>query len=93
MDKKIEYGVPEGYFEGLEQRLSAIPRTGGKRNAASRLSPYLALAACMILSVILGNALLRKTASPKASDEEVIEYLINSDISLAQLMDIYYNNQ
>ncbi len=48
--------------------------------------PYFALAVSFALLVMLGNFILTKsTASQPASDQEIIEYLIDSGTTLAQL--------
>ena len=73
----------------------------------SRLTPCLAMAACFFLSVIIGTAILKKTASPLKTEtltaaemtadaemeEDIIEYLIASDTPLAQIEDFMYNYQ
>ena len=54
--------------------------------------PYLAMAVSFALLVMLGNFILTKsTASQPASDEEIIEYLIDSGCTLAQLEDAVTN--
>ena len=69
MSKKLNYNVPDGYFENLRTRLSAIPAQESRPGAFSRFAPYLALAACFAVAVIAGNAVLNRTAVPAASDE------------------------
>ena len=92
MNKKLNYNVPDGYFEDLKTRLSSIPAQESRPSRFARLTPYLAFAACFAALVIAGNAILKKTASPAASDEEIIEYLIASDITLAQIEDYLLSN-
>ena len=87
MKNKNSYSVPEGYFENLRQRLSAIPEQQPRRTVVRRLTPYLALAASFALIVAVGTAVLRKTVPPVASEQEIIEYLIDSDMTLAQIID------
>lgn len=87
MKNKSSYSVPEGYFENLQQRLSAIPEQHPRRTTVRRLTPYLALAASFALIVAVGTAVLRKTVPPVASEQEIIEYLIDSDLTLAQIID------
>ena len=89
MSKKIQYRVPEGYFENLETRLSAIPAQEKQPSRMQKFAPYLALAACFALAVLVGNLVL----IPAASDEEIIEYLISSDITLAQIEDYLIINE
>ena len=82
MKKQLPYSTPSGYFDSLSSRLSEIP----SRRSRFNLVPYLALAVSFALLVMLGNFILTKsTASQPASDEEIIEYLIDSGMTLAQL--------
>lgn len=93
MKRKIEYNVPDGYFESLRTRLSAIPAEVQQPSRVQKFTPYLALAACFAVAVLVGNLVLSRTAAPSASDEEIIEYLVNSDITLAQIEDFIITNQ
>lgn len=93
MSKKIEYKVPDGYFEDLRTRLSSIPAQEKQPTRFQRVAPYLALAACFAVAVLAGNLILSRTAIPAASEDEIIEYLINSDITLAQIEDYLILNQ
>ena len=87
MKQKLPYSTPAGYFDSLQTRLSEIPA----RRSRINLTPYLALAASFALALLAGNFILMKTtASQPASDEEIIEYLIDSGTTLAQLeVDLY----
>ena len=65
MIRKNDIRVPEGYFEDLEARLSAIPAAHAGAEAprgVRRLVPYAAVAASMLLAVTVGNWILRRTA-------------------------------
>ena len=93
MSKKIEYKVPDGYFEDLRTRLSAIPAQEKQPTRFQKFAPYLALAACFAVAVVAGNLILNRTAMPAASEDEIIDYLINSDITLAQIEDYLITNQ
>ncbi|MBR5925446.1 MAG: hypothetical protein IKZ60_08270 [Bacteroidales bacterium] len=93
MSKKIEYKVPDGYFENLKTRLSAIPAQEKQPSRMQKFTPYLALAACFAVAVLVGNLVLNRTTAPAASDEDIIEYLIASDITLAQIEDYLITNQ
>ena len=87
MKKQMPYSTPEGYFDNLQNRLSEIPA----RRSRINLMPYLALAASFALAVLAGNYILMKTtASQAVSDEEIVEYLIDSGMTLAQLEDAVY---
>lgn len=92
MSKKIEYKVPDDYFEDLRTRLSAIPAQEKQPTRFQKFAPYLALAACFAVAVLAGNLILSRTAMPAASEDEIIEYLINSDITLAQIEDYLISN-
>lgn len=87
MKKTMPYSTPEGYFDSLQGRLSEIPA----RRSRINLTPYLALAASFALALLAGNYILTKTAaSQPASEEEIVEYLIDSGTTLAQLEDAMY---
>ncbi|MBQ3820036.1 MAG: hypothetical protein II809_01065 [Bacteroidales bacterium] len=88
MSNKIPYSTPSGYFDNLQSRLSTIPARRSRINPV----PYLALAVSFTLLVLIGNYILTKsTASQPASDEAIIEYLIDSGTTLAQLEEVVYN--
>lgn len=90
MKRHLPYSTPEGYFQDLQQRLADIP---GKKQATTfqKFSPYLALAAVFAVAVVVGKVIVNKTPAPTASAREVVEYLLDSDITLAQLEDaIFY---
>ena len=92
MKRHLPYSTPEGYFQGLQQRLADIP---GKKQATSfqKFSPYLALAAVFAVAVVVGNVIINKTSAPAASAREVVEYLLDSDLTLSQLEDaIFYSD-
>ncbi|MCR5519532.1 MAG: hypothetical protein K6F21_04295 [Bacteroidales bacterium] len=93
MRKNNGYNVPEGYFESLRTKLSAIPAQEKQPTRTQKFAPYLALAACFAIAVLVGNFVLNKTTVPAASDDEIIEYLISSDITLAQIEDYLISNQ
>ena len=87
MNKKAPYSVPDGYFDSLKLKLSDIPHAKTRINFA----PYFALALSFALAALAGNYILMKsTANRPASDEEIVEYLIDSGTTLAQLEDADY---
>ena len=78
MNQKNCHTVPEGYFKGLETRLSQIPRTAVPAvPPLTKMRPYLALAAAFAALVVGGTAVLRNTVRPAAalSDEELLGYI------------------
>ena len=99
MRKNFPYTTPDGYFEDLNARLERIPdvmkaserenvagaQPQRRRSLTARLLPYAALAASFLLAVVVGNFILNRTARPAASDEEIIQYLIDSGTTLAQI--------
>lgn len=90
MKRHLPYSTPEGYFQDLQQRLADIP---GKKQATTfqKFSPYLALAAVFAVAIVVGKVIVNKTPAPTASAREVVEYLLDSDITLSQLEDaIFY---
>ena len=93
MKRHLPYSTPEGYFQDLQQRLADIP---GKKQATTfqKFSPYLAPAAVFAVAVVVGNVIINRTAAPAAaSAREVVEYLMDSDLTLSQLEDaIFYSD-
>lgn len=82
MRKQIPYSVPDGYFDSLRTRLSSIP----ERRSRINFVPWLALAASFLLLAVIGNFILSRTTSPyQTDDSEIIEYLIESGTTLAQI--------
>ncbi|MBR4827151.1 MAG: hypothetical protein IKZ91_04645 [Bacteroidales bacterium] len=87
MKKNFPYSTPDGYFENLRTRLSEVPA----KRARINLLPYLALVASFLILLVAGNIILsRSSYSGRAADEEIIEYLIESGTTLAQLEESYY---
>ena len=93
MSKRKDITTPEGYFENLQQRLSEIPASPARVSTVHRLAPYVAIAASFLVAVMLGNAILRRTAPSPASAEDdtwtYVSYLANAlDPDGAALMDL-----
>jgi len=80
MSKRNDISTPEGYFEGLQQRLSEIPARPERVSPVHRLAPYVAFAASIAIAVVLGNAILRQTATPAPVDDgwTYVSYLTDS---------------
>ena len=126
MTRKNDISVPEGYFENLQQRLSAIGRTESpaeKVGVVRRFVPYVAVAASMLIAVTVGNWILSRTAvrdtqsnyesmliaeagplyGPDGysflddevediTDDDIVNYLISSGISLEQINAVSYED-
>ena len=67
MNRKNGFTVPDGYFDKLKGKLSAIPARGRRLSPV----PYLALAACFAVMVLAGNFILRRTAGTTVSEDLV----------------------
>ncbi len=83
MKQYFPYSSPEGYFENLQDRLSQIP----SRRSTVSWTPYLALAAAFMILFAIGSLVLTRSTSSWSSEDEVVEYLIESGTTLAQLED------
>ena len=68
MTRKNDIFTPEGYFEDLQNRLSEIPARKQQVSPVRRIAPYFAYAASLVVAVMLGNAVLKKTAAPVEDD-------------------------
>jgi len=75
MTRKNDISTPEGYFDELQGRLSKIAVPAAPASPLRRFSPYLAYAASLALAVVLGGALLRKTAVPAEEEDGAWQYL------------------
>ena len=98
MSKRNDISTPEGYFENLQQRLSEIPASPARVSTVHRLAPYAAIAASFLVAVMLGNAILRRTAPSPASAEDdswtYVSYLADAlDPDGASLMDLYEDGE
>ena len=83
MKNYFPYSTPEGYFESLQNRLSEIPARSRRINWV----PYLALAASFLILLAVGTTILSRSTKAWPSEDEVVEYLIESGTTLAQLED------
>ena len=87
---KGSYGVPDGYFNDLKNRLAAIPE--GKAISPGiwmRVRPYAALAACFAAILLIGNSVLRNTASRQPADQLYNETTYADMISITRPDVIY----
>ena len=79
MTRKNDISTPEGYFEDLQQRLSAIPSREQRVSPMRRMAPYLAYAASLAAVALIGSALLRSTAVPAEDDSwAYVSYLADA---------------
>lgn len=90
---KNPYGVPDGYFESLRERLDSIPSEGVGESGIglwTRVRPYAALAACFVAAFLVGNAILRNTAGDiRSSDQIYYEFLTSEVMAGTGPEDIY----
>jgi hypothetical protein len=70
MSKRNDISTPEGYFGDLQARLLEIParQQPARVGTVRRLTPYLAIAASFLAIVMVGNAILNRTAAPAEDD-------------------------
>ncbi len=72
------------------------PQPRERRPVFARLAPYLALAATFLVAVVIGNFILSRSTRQdvvSSSDEEIIEYLIESGTTVSQIEEyLSYNN-
>ena len=71
MSKRNDITTPEGYFGDLQARLLEIParqQQPARFGTVRRLTPYLAIAASFLAVVLVGNAILDRTAAPAEDD-------------------------
>ena len=79
---KEQFRVPEGYFTSLKERLNTIPDAAGSPvcipalRLRDRLLPYVALAACFAFLLVVGNALLRRTAGQNSLNAVTNPYAV-----------------
>lgn len=86
--RKASYDVPDGYFKNLQARLETIPvmRTV---STVQRMKPYLALAACFLAAVLIGNTVLRSTTSDVATHDYYNEITLADLIPLTQPDEVF----
>ncbi len=78
MDKrKIQFSVPEGYFDELQTRLEKIPSVQKAGQPVSRwngIKPYVALAAAFAMILTAGTAVLKMTTEKVLDSSQVSDY-------------------
>lgn len=90
LNKKTPFRVPERYFEGLQDRLSAIPSEETVPSGASVLKPCLALAAAFAMIIAAGTAVLRSTAGDSSGDMSTLDMIRIADLVPATEPDYMY---
>ena len=83
MTKHSDIFTPDGYMENLQDRLLQIPAAEKRPGLVTRVMPYIAYAASLVLLVVLGNFILGKTAvsaddTSTADDWTYVSYLAQS---------------
>lgn len=79
MTRKNDIITPEGYFGDLQDRLSEIPARQQPVSTVRRIAPYFAYAASLLVAVMLGNAVLNRTAAPAEDDDwTYVSYLADA---------------
>ncbi len=78
---KVAFDVPEGYFKDLQAQLEAIPsQEEPSHGFARKVQPYLALAACFLGILLVGNAVLRGTAGDAESSDLYYNEIVYADL-------------
>lgn len=90
------YKVPEGYFDSLQKRLEAIPSQHPevvKPVVAvplwTRVRPYVALAACMLMAFVVGNFFLGRSQMPASQEVGLEDYYMADLIPVTNPYAIY----
>ncbi len=84
--KKIQFSVPEGYFQKLQGRLETIPEKSAEMKPSrwSVVKPYLAMAAAFAMILTGGTAVLKMTTD-KVIDTRMSDY---DEIRMADLVPV-----
>lgn len=80
LDKKTPFRVPERYFEGLQDRLSAIPSDEAVPSGSGVLKPCLAMAAAFAMIIAAGTAVFRSTAGDSYGDMSTLDMMRIADL-------------
>ena len=79
--KKVAFDVPDGYFNDLQARLDTIPSQGRSNPGLVRkVQPYIALAACFLGILIVGNAVLRGTTGETENSGTYYNEIVYADM-------------
>ena len=84
---KNTFNVPEGYFDQLQKRLEAIPSQHPVVQTPAvtvplwtRVRPYVALAACMLMAFFVGNFFLGRNHLPTEAEQVMQDYYYMADL-------------
>ena len=95
-EMKNIYKVPDGYFEGLQKRLEAIPSQQAEvvRPAVTvplwtRVRPYVALAACMLMAFVIGDFVLGRNSAPAPAEFGLQDYYMADLVPVTNPYAIY----
>ena len=95
-EMKNIYKVPDGYFEGLQKRLEAIPSEHTKVSTPAvtvplwtRVRPYVALAACMLMAFVVGDFFLGRNSAPAPAEFGLEDYYMADLVPVTNPYAIY----
>ena len=94
MKRQVPYSTPEGYFDDLRNRLAEIPQTihqSAYPSSMGRVVTAIAIAASLAVGVFAGLSISSRSNADRLAQEEVIEYLIESGTTLAQIENCLYS--
>jgi len=90
------YKVPDGYFDSLQKRLEAIPSQHTEVRAPvvamplwTRVRPYVALAACMLMAFFIGNFFLGRNQASAPAEFGLQDYYMADLIPVTNPYAIY----
>ena len=90
------YKVPDGYFDSLQKRLEAIPSQHKEvRDPVvtvplwTRVRPYVALAACMLMAFFVGNFFLGRNQASAPAEFGLQDYYMADLIPVTNPYAIY----
>lgn len=90
------YKVPDGYFDSLQKRLEAIPSRHTEERAPvvamplwTRVRPYVALAACMLMAFFIGNFFLGRNQASAPAEFGLQDYYMADLIPVTNPYAIY----
>jgi len=95
-EMKNIYKVPDGYFDSLQKRLEAIPSQQAEvRDPVvavplwTKVRPYFALAACMLMAFFIGNFFLGRNSASATTEVGLKDYYMADLIPVTNPYAIY----